>query len=214
MPPRLFPSTSRQRRLICVAAWINVAPNAALKELHLRFQKKQTRDNVKKRDDRPGEAPVDPDRPPSLIVGDQIERYNNISVIKSFLGPFDLATGMEVALRDDPLTTIYQKALPFPGGKRMYPANLICPSTTERANMEPCVMAFDISGMIAQPPTPHSLRPTIRQTIAESYQANRDSREADQPAMYRSTQWGIQDDTWDDEEVSVVDVTHILANAH
>ncbi|KAI7774116.1 hypothetical protein LA080_009283 [Diaporthe eres] len=136
--------------------------DVALKALHLRFQKKQTRDDVKKRDDRPGEAPVDPDRPPSLIVGDQIERYNNIGVIKSFLGPFDLATGMEVALREDPVTTIYQKALPFPGGKRMYPAYLICPSTAQRANMEPLVMAFDISGMIGPPPQTHFVPPYDR----------------------------------------------------
>lgn len=142
--------------------------DVALKALHLRFQKKQTRDDVKKRDDRPGEAPVDPERPPSWIVGDQIERYNNISVIKSFLGPFDLATGMEIALREDPVTTIYQKAIPFPGGKRMYPAYLICPSTAQRAKIEPLVMAFDLSGMTAPPPLTSSHHTTDHRRIVSS----------------------------------------------
>lgn len=189
-------------------AWVENT-DVVLKELHLRFQKKETRDDIKKRDDRSGEAPVDPDRPPSLIIGDQIERYNNITVTKSFLGPFDLATGVEIPLREDHATSIYQKAIPFPGGKRMYPAHLVCPSTTERANMEPLVMAFDLSGMIAQ--LPMTLSNENRQSIVDELKLiDLRHKPSSLPAVIRLKKASKTTDT----EVSVVDVVVVLAHAH
>lgn len=203
-----FSQLARNPQGLDAHAWAE-SVDVALKELNLKIQEKEVRVNVVKRDDRPDETPVDADATPSLIVGDQIQRYDNIAVTNSFLGPFDLATGRVIPLRDDPGSSLHQREIPFPFGKRLFPDYLICPGTQACANLEPLVMAFDISGMIAQ--IPDSIRLTFRQTIAD-YIKRSDIRV--KPSSHPSVNRLRKASKTKDGEVSVVDVVVVLAHAH
>jgi hypothetical protein len=101
-----------------------------MKKLFQKLQKKKTKVAIVQREDRQDEEPVDTADPPSLIIRDNIERYDNIVATQSLLGPFDLATGQMGALHEEPADTIHQLHLPFRGGFKYYPEFLVCPYST------------------------------------------------------------------------------------
>lgn len=123
-----------------------------LEELHERMQKKETLSQVKQREDREDEEAMNADAPTALIIGGYIARYNNLSVSKSWLAPFNIATGEVNPLREDPGTVTHQTRIPFPDGPQHYPNFLIGLSSVQRTSLKPPAIAFAMAAIIAQLP--------------------------------------------------------------
>lgn len=95
----------------------------------------------------------------------RIARYNNVAKTKSFIGQVNLATGLVDPLRDEPKDEKNQLQIPSPGVPRLYPMYLLGPSTEQRANLEPPVIAFDLAGIIAQ--IPLTVDPQVRKCVID-----------------------------------------------
>ncbi|KAJ4422263.1 hypothetical protein N0V82_003124 [Gnomoniopsis sp. IMI 355080] len=96
----------------------------------------KSREKIEQRRDREGEEPVaDADDPPSLVTDeDQLARYKGVVVIRNFLGPVNLATGAEEAMRA-PRDETGQELLQFAKGPKLYPSFLLNLSELERYNL-------------------------------------------------------------------------------
>lgn len=103
--------------------------------------------DITARADRDGEDPVDPDDPPLTIVGNDIQRYNNVTICEAWIGP-----DINNPLRQKPNGMIGQAVLPFPDGDRLYPVFFVEMGLFERYNQEDPAVVFDRQGMKAQVP--------------------------------------------------------------
>ncbi|KAJ4414302.1 hypothetical protein N0V82_008031, partial [Gnomoniopsis sp. IMI 355080] len=72
-----------------------------LNRIRRKLHKGKIREEIEQRRDRKGEEPVaNAKDPPSVIVDeDKLARYKGVVIIRNFLGPTNLATGIEEAIR-------------------------------------------------------------------------------------------------------------------
>lgn len=217
----LDPSLVKKKHLLKA---INTSPPAAgddsqriwerkvgkkIQKLFQKLQKKKSRRVIVRREDRADEEPVNPADPPALIVGDDINRYDNVVVTQSFLGPFNLITGEVEALREDPGDSVHQLHLQFPDGNKYYPEFLVAPGAQVRANLEVPTMVFDIAAQIAQ--IPNSVPKQIKQTVIDAIKKTDLRRSPSMLACFDRIRVAA---LTDDKTVSVVDVLHGLAHSH
>ncbi|KAK2613082.1 hypothetical protein N8I77_000011 [Diaporthe amygdali] len=92
------------------------------------------------------QPPVDPDNPPSILVGDQIKQYNAKSYTH-WLGP------ERMRLRKEPSTNQWQCLIDFPDGPHLFPIDLLEASGPDRYNWHETVVCFDKAASVAQVPT-------------------------------------------------------------
>ncbi|KAJ0106998.1 hypothetical protein J7T55_011093 [Diaporthe amygdali] len=90
--------------------------------------------------------PVDPDNPPSILVGDQIKKYNAKSYT-NWLGP------EKMRLRKEPSTNQWQCLIDFPDGPHLFPIDLLEASGPDRYNWHETIVCFDKAASVAQVPT-------------------------------------------------------------
>lgn len=134
---------------------------------HLRQLKSElTQQNISytniPRADRDGEAPVNPDNPPSLIIGnDEASRYN-IRITEPWLGP-DSTNPMRAA----PNGLAGETHIQFNDGERPFPTFLLSMSELIRYNQPDRLVAFDRAAMYQQIPStlPERYRLAVRSEL-------------------------------------------------